>query len=67
MSNRGYSRFRNLNISGCFLSKKRLTKGGGGQGHPRTPPPPRLSYALELEQYYMYVPFHQGSLYFVLV
>ena len=41
MSNRGYSRFRNLNIVGC-LSKKRLTKGGGGHGHPRTPP----SYAL---------------------
>ena len=40
MSNRGYSRFRNLIIVGCF-SKKRLTKGGGGgHGHPRTPPPP---------------------------
>ena len=35
LSNRGYSRFRNLNIVGC-LSKKRLTKGG--HGHPRTPP-----------------------------
>ena len=34
LSNRGYSRFRNLNIVGC-LSKKRLTKGG--LGHPRTP------------------------------
>ena len=31
VSNRGYSRFRNLNIVGC-LSKKRLTKGGGGGG-----------------------------------
>ena len=36
MSNRGYSRFRNLNIVGC-LRKKRLTKGG--HGHPRTTPP----------------------------
>ena len=36
VSNRGYSRFRNLNIVGC-LSKKRLTKGGGGgHGQPRT-------------------------------
>ena len=35
VSNRGYSRFRNLNIVGC-LRKKRLTKGG--HGHPRTPP-----------------------------
>ena len=38
VSNRGYSRFRNLNIVGC-LSKKRLTKEGGG-GLPRTSPPP---------------------------
>ena len=38
LSNRGYSRFRNLNIVGC-LSKKRLTKGGGG-GVTGTPGPP---------------------------
>ena len=36
MSNRGYSRFHNLNIVGC-LRKKRLIKpykggGGGGRG-----------------------------------
>ena len=35
MSNRGYSRFHNLNIVGC-LRKKRLIKpykgGGGGEG-----------------------------------
>ena len=37
MSNRGFSRFCNLIIVGC-LHKKRLTKGGGGGGHPRTPP-----------------------------
>ena len=43
LSNRVYSRFRNLNIVGC-LSKKRLTRGGGGgHGHPRTPP----GYALD--------------------
>ena len=36
VSNRGYSRFCNLIIVGC-LHKKRLTKGGGGHGHPRTP------------------------------
>ena len=41
LSNRVYSRFRNLNIVGC-LSKKRLTRGGG-HGHPRTPP----GYALD--------------------
>ena len=28
--------FSPRNIIGCFL-KKRLTKGGGGHGHPRTP------------------------------
>ena len=33
LSNRGYSRFRNLNIVGC-LSKKRLTKGGVTQDPP---------------------------------
>ena len=44
VSNRGYSRFRNLNIVGC-LTKKQLTKGG--HGHPRTPPP-LPSYALAL-------------------
>ena len=36
VSNRGYSRFRNLNIVGC-LSKKRLTKGGSRA--PQNPPP----------------------------
>ena len=30
-------RFRHLNIVGCLL-KRRPTKGGGGHGHPRTPP-----------------------------
>ena len=34
VSNRGYSRFRNLNIVGCLL-KNRLKRGG--HGHPRTP------------------------------
>ena len=39
VSNRGYSRFRNLNIVGC-LRKKRLTKGGGGGSRePQDPPP----------------------------
>ena len=42
LSNRGYSRFRNLNIVGC-LSKKRLTKGGSRA--PQDPPP---GYALEI-------------------
>ena len=41
LSNRVYLRFRNLNIVGC-LSKKRLTKGGGG-GVTGTPP----GYALD--------------------
>ena len=41
VSNRGYSRFRNLNIVGC-LSEKRLTKEGSRA--PQDPPPP--SYAL---------------------
>ena len=36
VSNRGYSRFRNLNIVGC-LSKKRLTEGGSRA--PQDPPP----------------------------
>ena len=44
VSDRGYSRFRNLNIVGC-LSKKRLTKGG--HGHQDRNPPPLPSYALE--------------------
>ena len=30
-------RFRHLNIVGCLL-KRRPTNGGGGHGHPRTPP-----------------------------
>ena len=42
MSNRGYSRFRNLNIVGC-LRKKWLTNGG--HVHPRIPPP--RNYALD--------------------
>ena len=37
VSNRGYSRFRNLNIVGC-LSKKRLTKGRSRA--PQDPLPP---------------------------
>ena len=44
LSNSGYSRFRNLNIVGC-LSKKRLTKGGGGRGSRAPQHPP--SYALD--------------------
>ena len=36
-------RFRHLNVVGCLL-KRRPTKGGGGHGHPRTPP----SYAPEI-------------------
>ena len=43
LSNRGYSRFRNLNIAGC-LSKKRLTKGGSRA--PQDPPPPPLATPL---------------------
>ena len=41
LSNRGYSRFRNLNIVGC-LNIKRLYKGGltGTPGPPSSPPPP---------------------------
>ena len=44
VSNRGYPRFRNLNIVGC-LHKKRLTRGGGVTG---TPGPPSPSFALDL-------------------
>ena len=45
MSNRGYSRFGNLNIVGC-LHKKRLIKGGSWA--PQDPPPPLPSYTLEV-------------------
>ena len=41
-SYRGYSSDCHLNIVGCLLTT-RLTKGGGGHGHPRTPP----GYALD--------------------
>ena len=49
VSNRGYSRFRNLNIVGC-LSKKRLTKGGvtGTPGPPLATPLVTSSDALPL-------------------
>ena len=44
MSNRGYSRFRNLNIVG-YVHKKRLTKGGSRAPQDRPPP----SHALALK------------------
>ena len=33
-------RFRRLNIEGCLLKRRptKGAKGGGGHGHPRTPP-----------------------------
>ena len=31
-------RFRHLNIVGCLLKKRPTKGGGGGHGHPRTPP-----------------------------
>ena len=43
-------RFRHLNIVGCLL-KRRPTKGGGGNGHPRSP----LATPLGLDKRYVYV------------
>ena len=33
----GYSPDCDLNIVGCFLTKRLIKGGGGGHGHPRTP------------------------------
>ena len=42
--------FHHLNIVCCLL-KRRPTKGGGGHGHPRTPPlPPPLATPLRLDE-----------------
>ena len=34
----GYSPNCHLNIVGCLLTKRLTKGGGGGHGHPRTPP-----------------------------
>ena len=55
-SHRGYSPDCHLNIVGCLLTK-RLTKGGGGHMHPRTPLATLLNYILQLFNLY-HVMFH---------
>ena len=41
-------RFRHLNIVGCLLKRRHTKGGGGGHGHPRTPPSYTLAAGLIL-------------------